>query len=158
MDKDRLRQLQEVHVALSQHLQTAQSTHKEAADHHRLNFPSKEQKFQIGDRVLRRNVNTTKPCDKLNYQRLGSFIISNQINDVAIRLDMPPQMPPIFHVSLLEPYIGSSIPYRVVLPPHHVQLIDGPKFVVKTILNSNIVHKKLDYLMDWLGYAHNDRT
>ena len=33
---------------------------------------------------------------------------------------------PIFHLSLLEPYIGSSIPDRVVLPPPPVQLnVDG---------------------------------
>ena len=83
--EDRLCQLQEVQVALSQHLQIAQSAHKKAIDRHRLDSSRKEPKFRIGDRVwlLRRNVKTTRPCDKLDYQRLGPFIISNQINDVA---------------------------------------------------------------------------
>jgi hypothetical protein len=160
--EDRLRQLQDVHVALSQHLQNAQATYKKAADRHRLDSSPKELKFRIGDRVwlLRRNVKTTRPCEKLDYQRLGPFIISNQINDVAFRLDLPPQMHlhPVFHVSLLEPYMGSSIPNRVVLPPPPVQLVDGPEFEVKAILDSKVVRKKLYYLVDWLGYTPNDRT
>jgi hypothetical protein len=160
--EDRLRQLQEVHVALSQHLHTAQATHKKAADRHRLDSSPEEPKFRIGDRVwlLRRNVKTTRPCDKLDYQRLGPFIISHQINDVAFRLDLPPHMHlhPVFHVSLLEPYNASSIPDRVVPPPPPVQLVDGPEFEVKAILDSKIVRKKLYYLVDWLGYTPNDRT
>ena len=70
---------------------------------------------------------TTRPCDKLDYQCLSPFIISNQINDVAFRLDLPPHMHlhPVFNLSLLEPYIGSSILDRVVLPPPPIQLVDG---------------------------------
>ena len=135
-------------------MQTAQSAHKKAADRQRLDSSPKEPKFRIGDRVwlLRRHVKTTRPCDKLDYQRLGPFTISNQINEVVFRLDLPPEMHlrPVFHVSLLEPYIMSSIPDRVVLPPPPVQLVDGPEFEVKAILDSKIVRQKLYYLVDWL--------
>ena len=65
---------------------------------------------------------------------------------------------PVFHVSLLEPYVCSSIPNRVVPPPTPVQLVDGPEFEVKAILDSKIVCNKLYYLVDWLGYTPNDRT
>ena len=65
---------------------------------------------------------------------------------------------PVFHVSLLEPYNASSILNRVVLPPPPVQLVSGPKFEVKVVLDSKIVRKKLYYLVDWLGYTPNDRT
>ena len=65
---------------------------------------------------------------------------------------------PILHVSLLEPYVGSSIPDRVVLPPPSCQLVDGLEFEVKAILDSKIVRKKLYYLVDCLGYTLNDRT
>ena len=64
----------------------------------------------------------------------------------------------VFHVSLLEPYIGSSIPDRVVLTPPPVQLVDVPEFEVKVILDSKIVRKKLYYIVDWLSYTPNDRT
>ena len=143
-------------------MQTSQSAHKKASDRQRLVSSPKEPKFRIRDRVwlLRRNVKTTRPCDNLDYQRLGRFTTSNQINEVAFRLDLPPEMHlhPVFHVSLLEPYIINSIPDRVVLPPPLVELVDGREFEVKAILDSKIVHKKLYYLVDWSGYTPNDRT
>ena len=49
--EDRLCQLQEVQVALSQHLQTAQSAHKKATNRRHLDSSPKEPKFRIGDRV-----------------------------------------------------------------------------------------------------------
>ena len=48
--EDRLRHIQEIHIALSYHLQHAQSTHIKIADH-RLNSSSKKPKFEVGDRV-----------------------------------------------------------------------------------------------------------
>jgi hypothetical protein len=75
-------------------------------------------KFQVGDRVwlLRRNLKTTRPCDKLDYQRLGPFMISHKIKDVAFRLELPHHMNlhPMFHVSLLEPCASTSIPDRTL--------------------------------------------
>ena len=103
---------------------------------------------------------TTCHCDKLDHQRLGPFRISAQINDVAFRLDLPTHMRlhPIFHCSLLEPCATSTIPHRVVPPPPVVQLADGPEYEVAAILDSKIIHNKLYYLVDWLGYGPNDRT
>ena len=49
---------------------------------------------------------------KLDYQRLGPFVNSDQIKDVAFRLDHPQHMHlrPVFHLSLLELYLCTSIP------------------------------------------------
>ena len=70
--------------------------------------------IRIGDKVwlLRWNLKTHRPSDKLDYQRLGSFSIIKQVNEVAYRLELPPSMKihPVFHVSLLEPYKDSTIP------------------------------------------------
>ena len=103
---------------------------------------------------------TTRLYDKLDYLRLGPFIISNRINDVAFHLVTPPHMHihPVFHVSLLEPYMDSSIPDWVVLHPPTVQLVDGPEFEFNAILDSTIMCKKISYLMDWLRYKPNDHT
>ena len=43
-------------------------------------------------------------------------------------------------------------------PPLSVQLANGPEYEVVVILDSKIVHNKLYYLVDWLGYPPNDRT
>ena len=49
--------------------------------------------FQVGDRVwlLQGSIKTTRPSCKLDYQRFDPYVISGKINDVAFRLDLPPQ-------------------------------------------------------------------
>ena len=159
--EDRIAQLKEIQSKLSTHLLQAQTAYKRAADRHRMD-PSKKPIFRLGDKVwlLRRNVKTTRPCEKLDFQRLGPFVISGQVNDVAFRLDLPSHMHlhPVFHVSLLEPFTSSSIPNRVVPPPPPVQLLDGPEYEVEAILDSKVIRNKLHYLVDWSGYSPNDRT
>ena len=99
---------------------------------------------------------TTRPCDKLDYQRLGPFVIIDQINDVA---DLPSHMYnyPIFHVSLLEPSASSSILDQVVSPPPPIHVFKGPEFEVEAILDSKIMRNKLYYFVYWLlGYSASD--
>ena len=92
--QDCLLQLKDIQVKLSNHLLHAQASYKKAADRHRLDSSKDEPKFRVGDRVwlLRHNVKTTRLCNKLDYQRLGPFVISHKINDVAFRLDLPQHM------------------------------------------------------------------
>ena len=127
--EDRLTQLKEVQSRLSSHLLQAQIAYKKAADRTSPWFLIREPTFRVGDRVwlLRRNVKTTRPCEKLDYQRLGPFVISDQVNDVAFRLDLPQYMHlhPVFHVSLLEPYISTLILDRVIPPPPMIEFVEG---------------------------------
>ena len=101
-----------------------------------------------------------RSCEKLDYKCLGPFVITKRINDVTFRLDLPTnlRLHLVFHSSLLEPYNTSSIPNRVVLPPPPLQLADGPEYEVASIPYSKIVHNKLYYLVDWLGYTPSDHT
>ena len=101
-----------------------------------------------------------QPCEKLDYQRLGPFLITTRINNVTFRLNLLAHMRlhPVFHSSLLEPCRTSSIPNRVVPPPPSVQLVDDPEYEVVAILDSKIVRNKLYYLVDWVGYPQSDCT
>jgi hypothetical protein len=83
-------------------------------------------------------VKITRPCDKLDYQRLG--------------------LHPMFHCSLLEPCISSTIPDHFRPHPPPVELLNGPKYEVAAILDSKFSHGKLYYLVDWLEYGPNDQT
>ena len=93
----------------------------------------------MGDRVwlLQRNVETIRSCDKFDFQRLGPFVISNEVNDFAFYLDLPSHMHlhPVFHVSLSELWTSSSILNRVVPPSPPIQLVEGPKYEVEATTN-----------------------
>ena len=103
---------------------------------------------------------TTRPCNKLDYQRPGPYLITKQINEVAFHLNLPPHMSihPVFLVSLLEPYASNSIPDRGVPPPPPIELDEGFEYEVKSILDSKVLKNKLYYFVDWLGYTPADRT
>ena len=152
-----LHRLQQILFELSSHLQKAQVHHKTNADRHCLKSP-----FKVGDRVwlLRRHIKTIRLCAKLDYQRLGPFVIIAGINDTRFRRNLPEHMRlhPVFHSSLLEPCRTSLIPNRVVPPPPSIQLVDGPEYKVVVIVDSKIAHNKLYYLVNWVGYPPSDRS
>ena len=103
--EQRARLMEEVHHDLSLELSIAQERHKEKADRHRQVIPD----FKVGDMVwlLRRNISTTRPCNKLDYKKLGPFCIVDKVNPVAFRLALPShyQIHNVFHGSLLKIYI-----------------------------------------------------
>ena len=99
--------------------------------------------FQVGDMVwlLRGNITTTRPCAKLNYQKLGPFRISECINPMAYRLDLPPHYPihDVFHVSLggLPSFCTSQV--ATFLP---IELDSGNEYEVEEILDSKLSTSK----------------
>ena len=74
-----------------------------------------------GDKVylLRKNVKTKRPSDKLDHKKLGPFKIDKKIGSVNYKLKLPRTMEiyPVFHMSLLEPVL----PGAPVIPVTEVQ-------------------------------------
>jgi hypothetical protein len=54
--------------------------------------------------LLRRNVKTTRPNDKLDHKKFGPFRIVRNIKNINFELQLPPTMRiyPVFHISFLE--------------------------------------------------------
>ena len=75
--------------------------------------------FSPGNKVwlLRRNIKTTRPLDKLDYKKIGPYEIIKKRGKSSYLLKLPPslkQLHPVFHVSLLEPSLPSTtIPDRI---------------------------------------------
>jgi len=152
--------LRKVHEQMVENLKAAQDKYKRNHDVYVKESPE----FQVGDRVwlLRRNIKTTRPSTKLDYRRLGPFRITEIVgqSQSAFRLELPPQMHihPVFHVSLLEPYIPNIIPGRTQDPPEAVEVEGQEEWEVGEVLDSKIQRGALFYLVDWEGFGPEDRT
>lgn len=150
--------LSEIHKEMKTRLAEAQERQKMNADKSRKQHPN----ISVGDQVwlLRRNLKTRRPSDKLDYRRLGPFLVTKQINEVAYRLDLPTSMKihPVFHVSLLEPYKESTIPGRLQVPPPPIEIDGEEEFEISEILDSRNNRRKLEYLVHWQGYEISERT
>jgi hypothetical protein len=67
-------------------------------------------KFSPGDKVwlLRRNIKTTRPSEKLDYKKIGPYEIIEKRGKSSYLLKLPSSLKrlhPVFHVSLLEPIL-----------------------------------------------------
>ena len=112
-----------------------------------------------GDKVylLRKNVRTKRPSDKLDHKKLGPFKIDKKVGTVNYRLQLPKTMEihPIFHVSLLEPAPPGAPP----APRTEVQRLDPQReYDVETVLDCQYFKGKLKYLIKWKDYPHSENT
>jgi hypothetical protein len=158
---DLVERLQTIHTDLKQQLQLAQDKYKENHDRHTTPSPP----FAVGDKVwlMRRNIRTTRPSQKLDVKRMGPFKILDIVGDgkLAYKLELPERMRqihPVFHVSLLEPYHENQWEGRVQPPPPPEEIEGELEYEVKEILDSKVVRGKLKYLVDWVGYGPEERT
>lgn len=140
-----------IHEELRAELNQANETTSEY--YNRRHLPSPH--FKIGDLVwlLRRNIKTTRPSDKLDYRRIGPFKILDTRGDVSYLLDLPPSLSrlhPVFHVSLLEPYHDPSIiENRVQSEPLRPIMLQMDSHDIASILNSRKIGRRYEYLVRW---------
>ena len=109
---------------------------------------------------MRRHISTTQPSSELDVRRLGPFAVIGLVGSLAYKLNFPTSMHihPVFHVSLLEPYVANTFPGRVVEVPLPIQVDGIPEFEVNSILDSRFRRRKLHYLVDCVGYDESERS
>ena len=155
---DHATQLSEIHTEMKDKLLKAQDRQTNNANKSQKKHPV----INIGSKIwlLCRNLKTNRPCDKFDFLHLGSFSVFKQINDVAFCLELPLSMKIhlVFRISLLEPYDESYIPSRFWIPPPPVEIEGQEEFEVLEILDSRIIQRKLEYLIQWQGYNISERT
>ena len=144
---------------LTAHLSKAQEIMKKQEDKHRVAAP-----FKAGDKVwlLTRNLKSLRPSGKLDYRKVGPFVISDQLGPVTFRLNLPPDMHVhnVFHASLLSPHHENRFPGRQEEPAPAVQY-EGQveqEWEVEEILGVRKRGRRWEWLVDWKGYGIGDRS
>ncbi|KAF4482546.1 Transposon Tf2-9 polyprotein [Colletotrichum fructicola Nara gc5] len=105
--------------------------------------------------LIRRNIKTKRPSDKLDYKKLGPFKISRVISPVNYELELPGTMKchPVFHISLLEPAPrGSRTDDLIIVEDNE------PEYEVERIIDHLKEPEGYRYLIKWKGYGHEDNT
>jgi hypothetical protein len=106
--------------------------------------------------LLRRNIRTKRPSDKLDYKKLGPFKIKREVSAVNYELELPKGMRihPIFHVSLLEPApANAKLETDIETEPAPDQ-----EYEVEELLDARRVNNQQQYLVKWKGYSQEENT
>ena len=124
-------------------------------------YRCKAPKYNVSDKVWLslENVRTVRPMKKLNYKSLGPYVVEQVISRSAYRLNLPASFSnihPIFSVTLLCPFKGDLIAecqerYPPLPPPIICNGIE--EYEVEKILDSQIFHRKVEYLVCWKGHG-----
>ena len=115
-------------------------------------------RFKPGDLVwlLRRNIKTTRPSDKLDHRRLGPFPVDRAVSDTAYKLHLPTylsRLHPVFHISLLEPYHDPSQFHAPALPAPFELAPDDSARTLDSILDARKLGQRYEYLVRWKGLS-----
>ena len=120
--------------------------------------------FTVGDQVWLEGSHLKLPhqSTKLAPKRYGPFMITKQINPVTYQLILPAtwQIHPMFHASLLSPYVETDAhgPNYSRPPP---DLIGGEEFYEVEQICDHRHHgrsRTLQYLIKWKGSPESDNT
>jgi len=115
--------------------------------------------FKAGNMVFldASDVKTTRPLKQLSHWRLGPFPIDSQVGNGVYQLRLPPSMShlhPVFNVVKLSLAPPDPIPGCQTSLPPLPEIVDGEEeWVVEEILDSQMVNRKLCYLVKWEGFG-----
>ena len=144
--------MSQLHDTLRTEMTEAPLRHKEYYDAGRKPNPN----LQSGDIVwlLPRIIQTTRPCKKLDYKKIGPFKILAKIGGSGYKLDLPPSMTihNTFHISLLEPYNNNKFPPQRKQPRPPIIIEGEPEYELEQIIDSRTNYGKLQYRAKWTGY------
>lgn len=147
-------ELKELHQALQRQLLFIQQRMTKYYDKKRIAGPT----FRRGDKVylLRRNIKTKRPNDKLDFRKIGPFKIEEVISKVNYRLSLPKTMRihPTVHVALLEP-APSNAKLETDL---EAEQLGQQEYEVEQVLRHRKKGRGYQYEIKWKDYPPEDNT
>jgi hypothetical protein len=140
-------------------LLAARSGQKLFADENR-----REVKLDVGQKVLLSTINfklAHPGTRKLLLKWVGPFEVTERIDKVAYKLDLPPnlKMHNVFHAQLLKKYQDNG---KMQPPPPSIEIDDSLKYEVERVLEHCDVKRgkgiRKEFLVKWLEYEHKHNT
>jgi hypothetical protein len=137
----------------------ANAYQKQYADKKRLPVP-----FAKGDKVLvsTRNIRSRRPKKKLDWKYLGPGEIVAQIGPTAFKVDIPSlqNVHPVFHASLLEPYVPRGAIAHPDAPIEDTlhETGDDVYEVDHIVENRQDDQGQWEYLVKWKGYGEEENS
>jgi len=110
--------------------------------------------------LLRKNIKTKRPSNKLDHTKLGPYKIKRKLGPVTYELEMPEGMRihPRFHISLLEPASKNARPGPVEIDPE----TQDPLYEIDRLVGFKKEQQsganKAFYLVHWKGYQNSEDT
>ncbi|KAJ8502741.1 hypothetical protein ONZ45_g11483 [Pleurotus djamor] len=145
---DLANRLAHIHAELRAELEHAQS--QQAFYYNQGRLPAPDFKPDQLVWLLRRNIKTTRPSDKLDHRRLGPYPILSKVHQSAYLLDLPRNLSrlyPVFNVSLLEPYKDPSL-FHTHADPEPFTLAETP-LSIDSFLECRKIGHRYEYLVRW---------
>jgi hypothetical protein len=116
----------------------------------------------MGDKVFldASDIHTTWPTKKFAHRFLGPYPVIRPVGSHVYRLKLPPSMSrihPVFHVVKLMPVPTNPITGRRTKPPPSPEIVGGEeRYEVKEVIDSRFYRRRLQYLVRWKGYGHEE--
>ena len=142
--------------------QAAMAIAQENQERHTNRSRQAAERFTVGDRVWLRlkNVKTSRPSKKLDWLALPYTVLAS-VGSHAVRLDTPPGVHPVFHVSLVKHARNDPLPSQVIddtepppISPQHADDNHGEgEYTVEKILAHRKRGRGYQLLVRWTGYA-----
>jgi hypothetical protein len=120
--------------------------------------------FEVGEKVFldASDISTTRPMKKFAHHYLGPYPVICPVGSHAYRLKLPKSMSrihPVFHVVKLTPVPPDPIKGRRTRPPPPPEIVGGEeRYKVKEVINSRLYCQKLQFLVRWRGYGHEENS
>jgi hypothetical protein len=125
---------------------------KKYPDQSRIELPS----FELGNLVMLngKNIKTRRLARKLDHQMYGPFEILDIISPTAVHLRLPKtwKIHPVFHVSLIEPFVKGNrdVDLNAVLKTSD-SIKNAPEYDIDKVMGSTKKDGKVLYLVKWKG-------
>ena len=147
------RTMAQVYDFLRDEMSRAQRIHEDAANKNRTPAP----RYAVGDEVFlsTKNIETKRPSKKLDWKRIGPFVVKRMVSPYAYELDLPVSMKihPVFHVSLLSLAPSNPVPGQQQAPPPPIEIEGEQEWEVDQVMDSRRRYGRLEYLVKYVGYS-----